>query len=180
MVFLTKKASNHMSSFGCRKCKKNIFTSKNNTRNGEITDIKEFVIKSNILHNDKYDYSKSKYINSKTHIKIICSIIQNNKKHGIFKQTPNSHLTGRGCPKYKYLSISKKLSKSCDTFILQANKIHKNKYIYDKINYTNARTKNIIFCKKHGLFKQFPNDHLSGNGCPKCKNENLSLTTENS
>jgi hypothetical protein len=42
---------------------------------------KEFIEKSKIIHNDKYNYSKSIYINCKTRIIIICPI------HGEFEQT---------------------------------------------------------------------------------------------
>ena len=44
-------------------------------------------------HGDRYDYSKSKYVNTRTKIIIICS------RHGEFQQTPNSHKNGIGCIK---------------------------------------------------------------------------------
>ena len=53
----------------------------------------EFIKKAKKIHENKYDYSLTKYVNSKTKIKIICPI------HGIFEQTPNNHLKGCGCPK---------------------------------------------------------------------------------
>lgn len=55
---------------------------------------KEFVEKSKIIHNNKYDYSLSNYINSKTKIKIICPI------HGEFEQLHYVHINrGSGCKK---------------------------------------------------------------------------------
>lgn len=54
---------------------------------------KEFIEKGTQLHNDKYDYSKVEYINSRTKVKIICPV------HGEFEQLPSSHLQGNGCPK---------------------------------------------------------------------------------
>ena len=51
-----------------------------------------FICKANILHN-KYDYSETQYVNSKTNVNIKC------KEHGIFEQIPNDHLSGKGCPK---------------------------------------------------------------------------------
>ena len=51
-----------------------------------------FICKANILHN-KYDYSETQYVNSKTKVNIKC------KEHGIFEQIPNDHLSGKGCPK---------------------------------------------------------------------------------
>jgi very-short-patch-repair endonuclease len=35
--------------------------------------------------------------------------------------------------------------------------------------YINGKTKIIIICKQHGIFKQKPTDHLNGCGCPLCK-----------
>jgi hypothetical protein len=43
----------------------------------------------------KYDYSKVKYVNIYSKVIIICPI------HGEFKQTPDIHLRGGGCPKYR-------------------------------------------------------------------------------
>ena len=54
--------------------------------------LKDFINKANLIHNNKYDYSKVEYVNSKTKVCIICP------KHGEFWQTPRSHLIGQGCP----------------------------------------------------------------------------------
>ena len=51
----------------------------------------EFIKDSIEVHGDKYDYSKSEYINAKTKIIIICP------KHGEFEQKPNNHLGGQRC-----------------------------------------------------------------------------------
>ena len=53
-------------------------------------------------------------------------------------------------------------------FIRKANLIHKNTYDYSFANYINSATKIVILCKKHGIFKQSPNNHLRGHGCPYC------------
>ena len=42
----------------------------------------DFCNKSNIKHNNIYDYSLVNYINNRTKVKIIC------KEHGIFEQKP--------------------------------------------------------------------------------------------
>ena len=34
--------------------------------------------------------------------------------------------------------------------------------------YVNVKTPLDIICRKHGVFKQIPSDHLNGVGCPKC------------
>lgn len=52
--------------------------------------------------------------------------------------------------------------------INRANEIHGYKYIYDKMDYVNNKTKVCIVCPDHGEFWQTPHDHLSGRGCPRC------------
>ena len=46
--------------------------------------------------------------------------------------------------------------------------MHGDKYDYSKVDYKNNSTKICIVCPEHGEFWQYPNNHLSGNGCPKC------------
>lgn len=121
-----------------------------------------FIQRSNIIHNDEYQYSKFNYINN--HIKgfITCNI------HGDFSQRPKDHLKGNGCPK---CSIFRKMSLA--EFIIRANKIHDNKYQYLNFVYINIQTKGIITCSNHGEFIQRPADHLNGNGCTSCWRERL-------
>ena len=54
------------------------------------------------------------------------------------------------------------------TFIEKAQKIYRNKYDYSKVIYENARTVVEISCKIHGRFDKTPDNHLRGQGCPKC------------
>ena len=53
--------------------------------------IDEFIEMSNYIHNNKYNYDKSIYVNNSTKLIINCP------KHGDFKQVPTSHLKGFGC-----------------------------------------------------------------------------------
>lgn len=53
-------------------------------------------------------------------------------------------------------------------FILEATKIHSDKYTYTKCDYINSDTKVLITCPEHGDFTQIPKSHLNGRGCPKC------------
>jgi transposase-like protein len=61
-------------------------------------------------------------------------------------------------------------------FISKANKIHKNRYDYSKVNYINAKTKITIICREHGDFQQTPSNHLSNYNCQKCA-KNYQLDT---
>jgi len=108
--------------------------------------------------NDKYDFSKIDYKNNKIPIKIIC------KKHGEFYQRPDEFLHKHGC------DICGGTSKSCTKeFVKKSKIIHNEDYDYSKVSYKDSHTKIEIGCKKHGFFKQQPNGHLNGNGCPICK-----------
>lgn len=51
----------------------------------------DFIQKARLVHGDKYDYSKVKYVNDRTEVCIICPI------HGDFWQTPRKHLSKHGC-----------------------------------------------------------------------------------
>ena len=62
--------------------------------------------------------------------------------------------------------------KSREQFISEAIKIHGDKYDYSFVNYINNKTKIKILCKIHDrIFEQAPQDHLQGQGCPKCGKE---------
>lgn len=142
----------HLSGQGCGKC-----------GNSVLSNINEFIKKANKVHNNKYDYSKVVYFNSKKKIAIICPI------HNIFYQSPDSHLSGHGCPKCGFnVTSSIKKYVAGNNFIKKANKIHNDKYKYPDFKYVNAKGKIKIDCPTHGTFHQMLNDHLCGKGCPKC------------
>jgi len=62
-----------------------------------------------------------------------------------------------------------------EEFIKRSKVVHGDKYDYNFANYTHSKTKVKIVCREHGIFEQRPNDHLNGQGCSKCKAENLSV-----
>jgi hypothetical protein len=119
--------------------------------------IAEFIAKAIIKHGRRYDYSKVKYVNNRTKVKIICP------KHGVFEQTPRNHLSGRGCVVCAGLQ-----RQTTEQFIEKAIIKHGRRYDYSKVKYVNNHTKVKIICPKHGVFKQTPNRHLSGDGCAVC------------
>jgi len=118
--------------------------------------IEEFIAKANIIHNNKYNYSKAIYLSNKNNIEIICNI------HGSFLQNTKHHLNGSGCKKCAGLFLD------LECFINKANLVHNHKYEYTNVIYFNSTTKIEIICKNHGSWFQTPNVHLTGHGCPKC------------
>ena len=123
-----------------------------------------FIEKARQIHNDKYDYSKVNYVNSRTKVCIICP------EHGEFWQTPHNHLKGYGCAECgKKKSHLPKIT--TEDFIAKSKEIHGNKYDYSKVCYKTSDTKVCIICAEHGEFWQTPSNHMNGSGCPKCANE---------
>lgn len=69
-----------------------------NLKKGYIPNIQTAVNKNEYfkkqaykIHGDTYDYSRINYVRWNTKISIICPI------HGVFEQTPNAHLSNKGC-----------------------------------------------------------------------------------
>lgn len=148
-----QKANNHLNGQDCPKCAK---------RGRKKLNLSDFIQKSKIIHNNKYDYSKFTYSGSQKKGIIICPI------HGEFLQNPNSHLLGTGCPKCGKESMANKSRKPLEQFIEGARKVHGNKYDYSRVQYKNNKEKIEIICPIHGSFLQTPQHHLKGCGCPKC------------
>ena len=130
---------------------------------GKKVTTEDFIIKANLIHNDKYHYTKVKYINVKTKIVIICPI------HGAFEQTPNKHLGDKGCSKCGFISRCNKARSNTNEFIVKAMNIHGDKFDYTNVEYTGRDDKVNITCSKHGDFLQTPHNHLKGHGCPVCR-----------
>jgi very-short-patch-repair endonuclease len=130
--------------------------------------INDLICKFNNIHNNIYDYNLIKYIDSKTKIKIICSI------HGIFEQTPSDHMSGHGCPKCSIDKNTNHKRNDLTHLLNKANSIHNNKYDYTLIkNHINMHQKQNIICKKHGIFNISLHSHINKKrGCKLCAIEN--------
>ena len=152
-----QKPNIHLDGSGCIKCGGNIKLTTN-----------EFIQKSRNIHGDKYNYDITIYNGHENKVKIICPI------HGIFEQKANNHLYGADCFKCKG---SKK--KTSEDFILEANKIHNNKYDYSLVDYKNNKIKIKIICPTHGVFEQVPISHLRNIGCPFCNESKGELKINN-
>lgn len=122
----------------------------------------EIIKRLKLIYGDLYDYSLIKDSRTKEDVEVICGT------HGIFKKRLERLLKGSGCPK-----CSGKTKKTFDDFVRESNIVHNGFYKYNDNNYINAHTPLKITCPIHGEFWQTPTNHLSGNGCPKCKGEKL-------
>lgn len=126
----------------------------------------DFIKKALKVHGNEYDYSNSIYVSSRSTVDILC------RKHGIFKQNSHMHLLGEGCPLCRYeKSAMSNINKVKKGIIDRFVGIHKDTYDYSSVKYKGMRKKVSIICRKHGLFKQTPNNHLMGAGCPLCYNK---------
>lgn len=81
-----QRPSEHIKGYGCRECGILRF-SKTKTLTTQ-----NFIDKCRMVHNNKYDYSDTIYINTRSKVKIICPV------HGVFEQLANTHIMGGGCP----------------------------------------------------------------------------------
>lgn len=78
--------ASHLSRRGCCSCHADSIRS----------SLTEFTEKSKKIHNGRYDYSRVTYKHRHKKVTIVC------KGHGVFHQTPGSHLSGHGCPSCPY------------------------------------------------------------------------------
>lgn len=141
---------------------------KNMTKRKTVKQVKrDFIDK----WGDIYDYSQiTEYKNNKQKLPIVC------RKHGVFWMSANAHLRGHGCPKCADENTGDRCRMALETFLLRAKEIHGDKYDYSlvtKDNFVDANTDIEIICSKHGIYKQAPNEHLSGRGCYWCGKESM-------
>ena len=84
------------SKYGCVEC------SIQYQKMDKVCSLEDFISKSNLIHDNKYDYSLVDYKNAKTNVKITCPI------HGEFIQVPDNHISKKyGCTKCSNCGVSK-------------------------------------------------------------------------
>jgi very-short-patch-repair endonuclease len=143
-----QRPNNHLRGDGCPNCA------------GRGKSVEDFIQKCNIVHNNKYDY-----------IKVVLGEQQDSNKitivcptHGEFEQKPSRHLFGNGCP-----NCAGNNNVTTNEFIEKCKNVHGDRYDYSLVDYSRRTTKVSVICPNHGEFKQRPANHLSGQGCPICK-----------
>lgn len=143
-----QRAADHTRGKGCLAC----------GGKGALTT-SEFITKARQVHGDRYEYDRTSYVRAITKVIITCP------EHGDFEQCPSDHTRGIGCP-----SCGGCKPHTTAEFITRARNVHRSLYNYSKSVYVNKSTKLIITCPEHGDFKQTPNNHTQGVGCPSCAN----------
>lgn len=157
-----KTPDKHLIGQGCRICKGYV----------QLTQ-DSFIERSNKTHGNRYEYSKSQINKKNDKVLIIC------KEHGNFKQLPQNHIKGAGCPECGRLARATSQSYSTKDFLDSIREVHADKYDYSGVDYINSQTKVKIICPIHGAFMMKPNSHFNGQGCPSCgriaARENITL-----
>jgi len=144
-IIFQQLSSGHLRGYGCKNCHRTT---------------KYFINKAKEIHNDKYNYDLTNYISAKEKVQIKC-----NTCNIIFEQTPDGHLHTSGCLNCE----NKSRSLTIIQFINKAKLIHKDKYNYTHVEYTNSNNIIKIICNKcKKIFEQKANSHLMGRGCPQC------------
>lgn len=121
----------------------------------------EFSNRARGIHNGRYKYP-AKYLGAGIPMSIIC------KLHGVFKQTPNAHLQGQGCPICAVKKVTDGSKVPIAEVLSRFEAVHKGVYGYSGVEYISMHSVVGINCPQHGEFFQTPHSHIKGRGCPIC------------
>lgn len=151
-----QQASKHIDGRGCLKCSIDRGVKYNTIEEDE------YLKKVIEVHGDIYIYDAVKYKGSQNPITAEC------RKHGKFTIPKATDFLQRGCKKCSWERMKLEKSTKFEDFVLQANKIHNNKFKYNKLSYINKSNDIEIICPTHGNFFQLGHSHIKGAGCPQC------------
>ncbi len=129
----------------------------------------EFIDEAISIHDLRYDYSLVDYKSNGYKVKIICKV------HGIFEQTPKSHLNGSGCIKCSY----RKSNYTKEDVLNKLKSIYGDSYEYPDFEYKSMQDKITLVCKKHGSISKKIISHINY-GCKKCYYEVIGDSTRSS
>lgn len=105
--YFFQQPSSHLAGHGCPKCCK-----KSDYR---TLSKEEFITRAREVHGDKYDYSKTDYVNMRSKVLIVCPL------HGEFWQRAQSHLLGNGCPECKRANHIERIKKMMELLNAREN-----------------------------------------------------------
>lgn len=123
----------------------------------------------NLVGND-YLVKSNNYKNAHTKINFIHNVEGCNKE---FQMTPNTFLSGNGCPHCRYINLSNIMRKSQEQFENDVKNLKGDEYSVMG-EYIDSKTKIKMLHNKCGRdFNIFPSWFLQGYGCTHCTNEEL-------
>lgn len=164
---------NHLKGKGCKECGRaktddfmRTYSKDRSIKSEQIRSTEQFIKRSEEIYGDLYTYEKAVYTNGKNNIIVTCKI------HGDFTQKVYLFLYKQsGCKMCSKARVVVKRTTSNDDFLMKAKTVHGTRYDYSVTDYKHCEKDVDIICTKHGKFKQRPNVHLKGGGCPHCANE---------
>jgi protein-arginine kinase activator protein McsA len=122
-----------------------------------------------VVHGDRYDYSLVEFKDVKSKVKVRCYT------HGIFQISFDNHVNSAhgahpsGCRKCAIEARAKAKTLDASLFVEEAIALNGDRYTYNMFDYTTRDKKIQITCNDCGsTFKQSPEKHLGGRGCPSC------------
>jgi hypothetical protein len=127
--------------------------------------------------NIKYDFSEAKYINSKTHMKVICHEKDcNGVEHGAWFIKPSNLYTGYGCPKCGNEKSTQERRMSYEDYCKLVSEKYGDIYEVDENSYHDKSSSIKIRCKKHNTYfiansREFPK--CNSHKCPECIKEEI-------
>ena len=124
--------------------------------------VTEWALRSATAHNNFYQYDLTTFKSLNEYVTVICPV------HGSFQQVAGVHMYGHGCTQCAADKNKEQRSDTTEIFIEKANKVHNNKYTYEKTVYTGCRNHVTITCPDHGDFDQVAYYHTFGHGCKAC------------
>jgi superfamily II DNA or RNA helicase len=117
-----------------------------------------FIKKSTEIHDNKYDYTKVEYFDSKSKVIIICP------EHGEFAQSPAAHLQGVNCFKCAVDTRIKDKDILTSEFVKKCKSVYGDKYNYNKTEFIDYHTKILVIDENGFEHLQDPRNHLKGGG----------------
>lgn len=134
-----------------------------------VKDTATFILIASIIHNNKFDYSKTVFTGKKNTITLTCPV------HGDITINAGSHLLGTNCEQCTYEQNKQRQATTLEEFKNKFNYKYQGRYLFKDDDFISISDKINIYCIKHNeYFTQKPKDSLVGLGCKRCTKEKAS------
>ena len=91
-------------------------------------------------------------------------------EHGVFMASPHHMAKGKGCRQCGMKKAAQSKVITFDEFLRRAKSVHGDRYDYSSTVLNGFMNPSTIICREHGEFRQSPQSHTTGQGCPVCAN----------